>query len=187
MQQLIPKIDFKVLRAAVIDNYMMGAGIGKAVCFSCGNAARALAGRGINILEIGPQGQLQSVRWWTPAEIHLLWPDRFDATPGHLPLFLMLHIAMAIRDELGVIQIEGADYPGVGLHVPTGSGETIMCMHLAYPAYKFVAVYDDNHESTRYFAGAPLSGVVGRMFTPIYIVEGAKNSFENWPEEARHG
>jgi hypothetical protein len=93
----------------------------------------------------------------------------------------MLRIAMYIRSVLGTI--EGADYPGVGLAVPTGSGESIMCMHLAYPAYKFIAVYDDNSPSTTYFCSAPLSNVVARTFTPVYIREGDINEYKiRWPE-----
>lgn len=179
--KMIPRVDFKGIRARVIEEHMTRSDYMSAVCFSCGNAARALA-KYINVLEIGPRGDFQTKRWWTPEQIHELWPLKFDATPGHLPLFLMLRIAMRIRDIVGWIQ-DTEEYPGLGLAVPTGSGESIMCMHLAYPTFRFIAVYDDNSPSTSYFCGAPLSNVVQRFFAPVYIKAGEINEYKiRWPD-----
>lgn len=120
------QIPQKAIRAAVISDYMLRAGITRAVCFTCGNAARALRIAGVtDLIEVGPRGPLQPAEWWTPAMIAQVWPDRFDATPGHLPYHLMIEVARRIR-------IAGPPMPGA-YRVPTGSGETITCLRIAWP------------------------------------------------------
>lgn len=142
----------KHIRAGVIADYVQAAGFSGVVVFTCGNAARALRERGLDVLEIGPHGVLLPGRWWTPAEIHRAWPALFDATSGHLPAPLMVSISKAFRDFLGDLSQREYD-------VPTGSGETITCLRWAYPDTVFLPVYSlDAH--TKFEPLAPLNYIV---------------------------
>jgi hypothetical protein len=153
----------KKLRAQVIANFMRNSKLENAICFSCGNAAIALREElGAScVLEIGDKGQLQTTKWWTPAEIKAVWPNHFDATSGHLPLFLMVSIAKAFREHLG--ELKEPQYT-----VASGSGETIICLQMAYPACTFVAVYDNSNQATTRDNDAPLNSVVDGQFAVEY-------------------
>jgi len=144
----------KTIRAAVIERYVRAAGYTGVVCFTCGNAAEALRALGLDVIEVGPNGGLEARRWWKPAEIYHAWPTRFDATSGHLPLPLMLQVASALQVHIGPLQ------PCRPYYVPTGSGETVMCLHWAYPECLFVAGYDDTCKYTTYCKEAPLNSLV---------------------------
>lgn len=145
----------KQIRAQAIKEYMERAGYERAVCFTCGNAADALAEAGVDVLHIGPRGDLIPGKWFTQADIHKAFPQYFDATSGHLPMELMLAIADRFRDHL-------QDSLGDVAYVPTGSGETLVCLKLAYPDKEFVAVYDLN-SATEYSEGAPLNKLVAAL------------------------
>ncbi len=142
----------KEIRAAVIAAYLIAAGPRPVVCFTCGPAARALAAQGLDVLAIGPGQQLTPAGWWTHAAIARTWPDRFDATSGHLPLPLMLDFARALARALGTL-------PGPAYRVPTGSGETILALRWAYPQLTFHAAYGDT-PATRRDAANPLNALV---------------------------
>ncbi len=143
----------KKVRAEVIAAYIKEAGYRGCVCFSCGNASRALKDVGLYVVEVAPQGDLQSAnKWWTPEEIHRAWPDLFDATSGHLPAFLMVRIGRAYRELLGVLE---------GQHnVPTGSGETIQCLRWAYPNVKFQPVFDCGQGTERHEQAPLLDAII---------------------------
>lgn len=143
----------KTLRAKLIRAHVQAAGYAGVVCFSCGNASAALAALGLQLLDVSPRGSLVPTRWWTPAEIRAAWPHLFDATSGHLPAWMMAALAEALHAELG--KLHDSAYL-----VPTGSGETVMCLRWAYPSTEFVAVYDDARQATRYHAEAPLARLV---------------------------
>jgi len=114
----------KQIRSRVIKGYVDAAGYRGVVVFSCGNSAAALREQGLEVVEVGPSGELKTAKWWTQAEIHRAWPDLFDATSGHLSVPLMCDIAKAFRAHLG-------DLPGAERYtVPTGSGETICCLRV---------------------------------------------------------
>lgn len=155
----LPMLRFpaKQIRAAVVADYMAAAGYGSCVCFSCGNAATALRRAGVEVLEIGPRGRLTPNGWWQPEQVRRVWPDRFDATPGHLPAFLMLRIGLAFRDHLGASVETEREWA-----VPTGSGETITCLRWAYPDTRFRALRDLD-EATAFDPEAPLNRVVAAM------------------------
>lgn len=123
----------KKIRAEVIKRYIQGR-YEKAVCFSCGNAARELQAAGVNTLHIGVNGDLQPNKWFTQQEIATAFPTHFDATSGHLPAELMIMLAEEYKKYLG-------ELPDL-VYLPTGSGETLICLKLAYPATQFVAVYN---------------------------------------------
>jgi hypothetical protein len=144
--------DNKEIRAKVIRRHVISAGYKGVVCLSCGNASAALKKEELNVIDISPRGILLPNKWFTPAEIHELFPDHFDATSGHLPLWLMEKIGAAYRANLGDLD----DFQ----EVPSGSGETIICLSLAYPKHTFIAVYNNNKPETEYSPDAPLNAVV---------------------------
>jgi hypothetical protein len=96
---------------------------------------------------------LKTEKWWTQAEIHRTWPDLFDATSGHLSVPLMGDIAKAFRLQLG-------ELPMARYAVPSGSGETICCLRVAYPLLDFEALYDDLKPETQRYPNAPLNPFV---------------------------
>jgi len=124
----------KSIRARIIADYLRRSGASACVCFSSGNAAYELRRCGLDVVEVGPAGDLQSRTWWKPEDIRRVWPERFDATPGHLPVFLMVRLAAAFRQSLG-------ELPAPTYEVPTGSGETITCLRWAYPGVQFVPIF----------------------------------------------
>src|SRR6266480_652677 len=111
----------KQIRARVIADYVRQAGYKGVVVFTCGNAAKTLRDEGLEVVEVGPRGDLKTEKWWTMAEIHKAWPELFDATSGHLAVPLMGDIAKAYRAHLG-------ELPVGRYSVPSGSGETILCL-----------------------------------------------------------
>ena len=122
----------KKIRAKVIENYL---GTNKdVICFSCGNASRELKLTSLRVLDISPNGDLIPNRWFSKKEIKSKFPQYFDATSGHLDLDLMYAIGLAYKEYLG-------ELPDV-VYLPTGSGETLVCLKLVYPNTKFIAVYN---------------------------------------------
>lgn len=146
----------KQIRAAVIKQYMQEAGYDRAVCLTCGNAGRALREAGVDTIVIGEKGDLSPNRWFSTAEIHKMFPDCFDATSGHLNAELMNRIALAYGDALGELESP--------VYVPSGSGECLVCLKLAYPHVHFIAEYDVDNEDlakpTEYSGDAPLNRLV---------------------------
>lgn len=142
----------KKIRAEVIRAYVERAGYRGVVCFSCGNATRALRDAGLYVVDVAPGGSLQAGRWWDAAEIRRAWPDLLDATSGHLPAPLLREIAAAFKAHLG-------DLRGYYHEIPTGSGETLVCLAMAYPGHKFRPVYGQS-DATQYEPQAPLNDLV---------------------------
>lgn len=142
----------KQIRAVVIADYIRAAGYPGCICFSCGNASKALKDTGLEVVDISPIGDLQPTsKWWLPEEVYKVWPHLFDATSGHLPAFLMIRIAEAFKKQLG-------DLTG-RIEVPTGSGETIQCLRWAYPKVEFVPMFNCG-PGTQKDEQAPLLGIV---------------------------
>ena len=161
MSELL-RFGHKAIRSLIIRDYMAKCGYDKAVCFSCGNAARSLEETGIDTLHIGEQGVLKPTRWFTQAEIHRAFPNHFDATSGNLPIELMYEIGKAYKTHLGKLPDE--------VYVPTGSGETIVCLKMVYPDTHFVAVYNLD-KATEYSPNAPLNGIV-KLISDNVIMDG---------------
>jgi len=142
----------KTLRAVAVAAHLRVVGHDRVVCFTSGNAAQALRDAGLDVLAVGAGQELQPGRWWQLGEIARVWPDRFDATSGHLPLPLMVALAHRLRDHLGEIA------PGPWL-VPTGSGETLCALGMAYPGADLWALtHLDTH--TDHHPGMPLAPLV---------------------------
>lgn len=161
-QRIDVSLTEKRLRADVIRAYMADNDIARAVCFSCGNASAALKNAGVPVLDISPRGDMESRRWFTQAEISRLFPLLFDATSGHLPVFLMQRIANRLRTELSFSQ-------DIEYEIPCGSGETVVCLKMAFPQVNFTPVYDNSDPATEYSPNAPLNGLVRAMFPTVTI------------------
>lgn len=135
--------------------HLQAAGLpARVVCFTCGHAARALRQVGLDVLAIGPGQDLEPADWWSPARIAATWPDRYDATSGHLPLPMVARLGLALRDHLGDLRGRYA--------VPTGSGETLTALRLAYPALRLRALVNMG-VGTQHDPRAPLAPVLGPL------------------------
>lgn len=157
----------KILRTHAIKKYMEIYGYKRAVCFSCGNASRELKLAGVDTLDISPTGQLQALRWFTMGQIHDRFPDYFDATSGHLPMECMLMVADAFKSHF-----KGLDIPNE-INLPTGSGETLVCLKLAFPTLKINAIYNLDG-ATEYNENAPLNDLVKLLAEKVVVIDGGK-------------
>jgi hypothetical protein len=107
------------------------------VCFSCGNATRALREEFQDLTVIGIDGRskLRARGELTFAEIAATFgPDAFNATSGYLPLEWMAELGR----ELAALLPPAARY-----FVPCGSGETVFALSFAIPSRQLVAVTAD--------------------------------------------
>jgi len=154
----------KRLRAELIAWHVKAAGLRGVVCFSCGNAAQALREEQLQVVEVGPRGELQTDRWWTATEIAAAWPDRLDATSGHLPWPLMIDIGKIFRGHLGRLSLDHV------YDLASGSGETLCCLAMAYPGLMLRACYDGSQAATRWDPRAPLWPLVQEL---AYEISGA--------------
>ena len=155
MEAELLRFPHKRIRAHVIKQYIQGR-YKKVICFSCGNAAAELEAAGVDTLHIGDKGVLTPRQWFTQAEIADIWPGYFDATSGHLPIELMSILGSAYKAYL--TQVMRLELPDL-VYVPCGSGETLVCLKLAYPNKKFVAVYNLD-KATEYSPRCPLNDLV---------------------------
>lgn len=158
--------NIKRLRAMTIERY-----IGrdkKCLCFSCGNTSKSLKRLGLEVLDISPSGDLIANRWFTIQEIREIFPNHFDATCGHLSIELMNKLSNMYRDYFKSML---EDYDEIV--VPTGSGETICCLALAFPDKKFIARYNID-ASTEYHEEAPLNKLVEQLAFRIEFADKEK-------------
>ena len=159
------KFPHKQLRAEVIKQYI---GNKKAVCFSCGNASKELLKAGVNTLCIGGDiGVLQPNKWFTQNEVANIFPDYFDATLGHLSIELMKLIAQAYKKYFDENELMKSDI----YDIMCGSGETLICLKLAYPDKAFNAFYNvKGYEAeTAYNEEATLNSLVRLVANKITI------------------
>jgi hypothetical protein len=148
----------KELRAKVIKKYVDNAGLPGCVCFSCGNATKALKETGLYTVDISPCGDLSpSSKWWEVSEIRKAFPNLFDATSGHLPIPLMVDIAHEYKQYLG-------ELPAGAYNIPSGSGETILCLKIAYPECTFRAIYDNSTIGTAYDYQNKINSIISSFF-----------------------
>lgn len=150
----------KALRAAAIKEFMAANSFNRCVCFSCGNSSKALKEAGIDCVDISPQGDLiPSSKWWSKSEIRSTFADCFDATSGHLPVELMSDISKKFKQEFKDLIKSGCSYD-----IPTGSGETVFCLKLAFPDVDFTAVYSKSDKTCTYNPEAPLNPIIKAFF-----------------------
>lgn len=156
---IITNFPRKELRTKPIIDYVKQSGYDGIVCFSCGNATRALKKacnvEGIYLLGISPYDALSAREWWSMAEIHKAFPVLFDATSGHLPFELMSIISGVFKDFIGELKKDKYE-------IAAGSGETITCLRLCYEKVHFTAVYNIDN-ATKYEEKAPLNALVKKM------------------------
>lgn len=143
MQRRINQLQKKI-RAEVIKEYLNAIGQNKCVCFTCGNASRYLREQGVEVVEV-----INPDRWWEFSEIQAYY-KLFDATSGHLPIPLMVEIAKRLKTAIKRPRFK---------YVACGSGETYICLRLAFPFYHFIPVYNIDKPTT-FNAKAPLNGLV---------------------------
>ena len=143
------KYPFKKWRSLALTNLYPNT---KMVCFTSGNAGKYLRKFGADVLCIGPHEDLVPNRWFSVSEIRQMFPDRLDVTSGHLSISDMKLIGLTYKAMLG-------ELPNDILYIPSGSGETLVSLKLAYPEKEFVAVYNlDEH--TEFSDNAPLNDLV---------------------------
>lgn len=153
-------LDMKRLRAEVIAKHLKQIGEQRCVCFTCGNAAAALRKAGVQVVEVGAKGKLKPSTWFGYSDIQQAFNGLFDATSGHLPMPLMRQIAARVRREKEIIKwIINAHTEAGGFFVPTGSGESIVVLAMAYPRGVFLPVRF-KHPATKYDKDAPLNDLV---------------------------
>lgn len=155
------RIPNKKWRSEVIADYVRKQGSDKVIVFSCGNAAKALVDQGLDVISGGPQGcTFVPEKWYTPEEVAAKWPDRFDATSGHLSEKLMGMIARRFKAGVGSLRDEN-------IIIPTGSGETVYCLKMAYPRVNFIALYDEDDPATKFDAENPFNAKVQQVALPL--------------------
>lgn len=159
--------NIKRLRATMLYDY-----VGKDkkyICFSCGNTSKSLKRLGLDVLDISPDGDLTANRWFTIQEIREIFPNHFDATCGHLSIELMNKLSNIYRDFYKLSWVSNYDE----MIIPTGSGETICCLALAFPDKKFIARYNID-ASTEYHEEAPLNKLVEQLAFRIEFADKEK-------------
>lgn len=149
------EVSAKHERALVIRQHLTAARLPhRVLCLTCGNAAEALRRVGVDVVEVGPKGLLVPSGWLSAADIAFTWPGLFDATSGHLQVGMMHQLGLRLRRLLG------DHLPS--LRVPSGSGETVVALALAYPEHRFTAVYGGG-PATSWNAKAPLNPLVAAL------------------------
>ena len=151
-------IPHKRIRSLIIKEYLSKHSYKGCVCFSCGNASDALKKVGINTIAIADNGDFIANRWFTPGEVYEIFTNYFDATSGHLPIELMNQIALYYREHL-------KDLPEIN-YIPSGSGETLVCLKIAFPNKKFIAVYNLD-KTTEYDSECILNDLVKALAADI--------------------
>lgn len=158
---IIKEFNFKEIRSHIIKKYLEHINCNKVVCFSCGNASRELKKVGLDVVDISPTGDFLANKWFKSNEIFNLFKDRFNATSGYLPFDLMYDIGLEYRNILGELKSP--------VTVPSGSGETLVCLKMAYPDIDFIATFDNNYPATTLDEKTPLFPVVTLLAKTIII------------------
>lgn len=166
LDEKLLRFPHKAIRAKVIRDFIADKGYDGVVCFSCGNASRELKKAGLNVLDISPQGDFIPNRWFHPSEVSQAFTGRYDATSGHLSMEVMLKIAEAYKAHFG--ERLPSNY------IPTGSGETFVCLKLAYPHENLYAVYNID-AATRYEEKAVLNDLVKALAAGIIFCDEEKD------------
>lgn len=161
-------LDFpnKKIRSKIIKEYLTKINFNKVVCFSCGNASRELKNVGLNVLDISPSGDLVANKWFKSEDFKKYFTEYFNATSGYLPFDLMFDIGIEFKKYLGELQQDN--------YIACGSGETIICLKLAYPDKNFIAVYDNSNIATKMDINSPLYPLV-KLLAKEIIVKSEEN------------
>jgi len=144
----------KKIRAEVVKEYLNYFGINECVCFTCGNSGKFLKKVGLNVITVGENEFLKPARWFEYEEISNTFKS-FNATSGYLNIVLMNRIAEKIREVIG--ELDENNYL-----IPTGSGETLFALFLAYPDKRFYPLRLGTPE-TRFDEGNPLNKLLNAI------------------------
>jgi hypothetical protein len=166
----------KTLRAEIINDYLTSQRTRRCVCFSCGNSARLLRDTGLDVVYIGEKGILKPNKWFSKQEIQSTFNGLFDATSGNLNEHLMEKVAVELKRVLSdSSEIERFCYlfkenhffdedtirrfnPQQGEYlIPTGSGETILCLKYAFPQLTFIPIRIRGNLNTEFHEGYSLN------------------------------
>lgn len=161
---MILKYNNKEVRSNVIKKYLTNKNhYDGVICFSCGNATKWLKQVGVNnLIDISSNGMLLANKWFTQDEIAKHFPRYFDATSGHLPIYLMEEIGKKMRKQLNLLN-------NTNYEILCGSGETLVCLALAHSDIRFTAIYDNANVATTYNKLAPLNNLVKKLASNIII------------------
>lgn len=166
MNIVLLRINNKVIRTKIVIDFVKKNNFRGIVCFSCGNASKLLKENYQNVIAIIPTGDFTANRWFTPSEIRKIFPDYFDATSGHLPWEVMNLIAQYYKDNLIL--------PDNRYFIPTGSGETIICLKLAFPDKEFIPVYNLD-TATQFDEECILNSLVNIVSTDVIYADRIKD------------
>jgi len=144
----------KRIRAKVIKEYLLKIGVNHCVCFTCGNGSKYLRAERLVVTSVGDNEELKPNHWFSFFEIAEKF-KMFDATSGHLPYPLMVEISKELKKELHLTQKTYI--------IPTGSGETIVCLKMAFPNITFIPKYN-TCDSTKFNPEAPLNRLVKLIY-----------------------
>jgi len=155
----------KNIRAIVIKKHLYCIKQDKCVCFTCGNASKFLRKIGLNVISVGNKEGLIPARWFSFTDIQNSFNNMFDATSGHLPMPLMDNISLQLRKKLKNKFEKDKKY-----WIKVGSGETIICLKMAFPHIKFIPYRIKDFAPTEYNANAPLNNLLYAIFGDVNIL-----------------
>jgi hypothetical protein len=152
----------KLARTYAVRDYVVAAGGVGVVCFSSGNASRLLREAGLDVVDVSPLGDLQPRGWISAGLIRRWFPNRFDATCGHLPLAVMASAALILRR----LTARPARWETA---IPSGSGETLAILRMAFPDRRFYPTTDGTPATER-DPNNPLSTILADYHDRPYSV-----------------
>ncbi|MDD3548560.1 MAG: hypothetical protein WC288_01070 [Candidatus Paceibacterota bacterium] len=160
---IIP-LNHKKIRAEVIKKYL---GNKPAFCFSCGNAFYALKKAKVNLVNDGyydPRHYISPFAAWKKYQA-------FNATSGHLPLFLMKEISEKIRKETKKFKIK----KNTRFFIPFGSGELILAFSFFLSLKRVVALTSKDYSPIELdWISKPLKNFVFANCTEILEIRGIR-------------
>jgi len=159
----VKKNDFnlkvKKIRAFIIKSHLDKLGLDTCVCFTSGNATRFLRRAGLKVVSIGNKEDLSSNKWFSYTDIQKSFNGLFDATSGHLPLPFLNEISSRLKKEYAGFFNKDKIYP-----IKIGSGETILCLKLAFPEISFEPIRIKGYAPTKFDKEAPLNDLIQVIF-----------------------
>lgn len=152
----------KQIRAEVIYEHLKKSNLKpQIICFTSGNSAKFLEAKGLKVLAYGSNQKHKPNHWFSFNEIAKKF-KMFDATSGHLPMPLMNEIALKLKKILRNKFKKHQIY-----HIKTGSGETIICLKMAFPNINFHPMRLKDYPNTEYHKEAPLNSLVFALFKTL--------------------
>ena len=145
----------KKIRAEVIKEHLNALGKNICVCFTCGNATRALRKVGLEVISVGENEEFTPNKWFSYTNIQKSFNGLFDATSGHLPMPFLDYISLRAKNEL-----REEFKPGQTYDIKVGSGETITCLKMAFPDISFNPIRLEGHKPTEFNKYAPGNSIV---------------------------